>query len=297
MFGSHLSVAGGLHKAVTTAVGLSMQTVQIFTHAPAQWAVKRVSSGSAWTAAPLPEDVCGKWREAVATAGFGVTVVHDSYLINLASSEDQLWEKSVAAFAAELSRCDQLGIAYLVTHPGAHLGAGEEAGLARVIAGLDEVHRRVPQAKTITCLEVTAGQGSSLGWRLEHLARIRGGVKQPRRVGVCLDTAHLLAAGYDFRGRKYPAFRRELDAVIGIEHVKVWHLNDSKKDLGSRVDRHEHIGHGFVGLEGFRPIVRDAAWEKVPKILETAKETHPDGRAWDAVNLETLLGLRAKRKR
>lgn len=296
MFGSHLSVAGGLHKAVTAAAGLSMQTVQIFTHAPAQWAVKRASSGSAWSATPLSEHVCQRWREAVTAAGFGVTVVHDSYLINLASSEDQLWEKSVAAFAAELSRCEQLRIPYLVTHPGAHQGAGEEVGLSRVIAGLDEVHRRVPKAKTITCLEVTAGQGSSLGWRLEHLARIREGVKQPERLGVCLDTAHLLAAGYDFRGRKYPGFRRELDTVIGIEHVKVWHLNDSKKDLGTRVDRHEHIGHGFVGLEGFRPIVRDAAWEGVPKILETAKETHPDGRPWDTVNLETLLSLRAKRK-
>ncbi|HMO27120.1 MAG TPA: deoxyribonuclease IV, partial [Tepidisphaeraceae bacterium] len=135
------------------------------------------------------------------------------------------------------------------------------------------------------------GQGTSLGYRLEHLQAILEQVKQPERVAVCLDTAHLFAAGYDFRGRGYDAFRKELSKRIGLKRVKVWHFNDSKKDLGSRVDRHEHIGRGLIGLEGFRPIVNDSAWAKTPKILETAKETDDAGRAWDAVNLDVLRSL------
>jgi deoxyribonuclease-4 len=178
-----------------------------------------------------------------------------------------------------------------VTHPGAHLGAGEDEGLKRVAEALDEVHERVPAAKVMTCLEITAGQGSSLGYKLEHLAWIIEHVKQPKRLGVCLDTAHLFAGGYDFRGRKYAAFRRQVESTIGLKRVKVLHLNDSKKPLGSRVDRHDHIGKGTIGLDGFRPIVRDEAFANIPKILETPKLKHEDGRDWDEVNLETLRGL------
>ena len=170
------------------------------------------------------------------------------------------------------------------------MGAGEAAGLARVAAALDEVHAVVPKGVT-TCLEITAGQGTGLGYRLEHLADVMAAVKSPGRLGVCLDTAHLFAAGYDFRGRKYAGFRRQVEATVGVSRVKVLHLNDSKKGLGSRVDRHEHIGFGMIGLEGFKPFVRDKAFKNVPKILETAKEKHADGRDWDAVNLETLQGL------
>ena len=147
--------------------------------------------------------------------------------------------------------------------------------------------------RVITCLEITAGQGSSLGYKLEHLAEIIEQVKSPDRLGVCLDTAHLFAAGYDFRGRKYAKFRKQIDSTVGIDRVKVLHLNDSKKDLGSRVDRHEHIGLGKIGIEGFRPFVRDKAFKKIPKILETAKDKHPDGRDWDAVNLEMLKSLQS----
>ena len=142
-----------------------------------------------------------------------------------------------------------------------------------------------------TCLECTAGQGTSLGHRLEHLAEIMGRVRRPERLGVCLDTAHLFAAGYDFRGRKYARFRKQLDATVGVSRVKVLHLNDSKKDLGSRVDRHEHIGRGTIGLSGFKPFVRDKAFADVPKILETAKGKDEKGREWDAVNLEVLQSL------
>lgn len=294
MLGSHLSVAGGLHKAVDAAAALGFETVQIFTHAPARWAVARDSEAGVWRAAKLEDAVCEAWRAAVLRAGLKATVVHDSYLINLAAPDDGLWERSIAAFAAELERCHQLGVTYLVSHPGAHQGAGDSNGLQRVVCALDEVHRRTPGVTTLTCLEATAGQGSSLGYRLEHLATLLESVRASHRLAVCLDTAHLFAAGYDLRGRKYVAFRRELERTVGLHHVKVWHLNDSAKPLGSRVDRHAHIGYGFLGVEGFRAVMRDEAWREVPKILETPKADHPSGRPWDAVNREVLLELTGK---
>ncbi len=201
------------------------------------------------------------------------------------------WRKSIDLFVEEICRCVILGIPYLVTHPGADVGSGEEAGLKRVAEALDVVHDRVPTAKVTTCLEITAGQGSCLGYRLEHLAEIRERVRLPKRLGVCLDTAHLFAAGYDFRGRKYAKFARDLDRIVGIKHVKVLHLNDSKRELGSRVDRHEHIGRGTIGVDGFRPFVRDERFAKIPKILETPKDKNEQGRDWDEVNLEVLRGL------
>jgi deoxyribonuclease-4 len=280
MFGSHLSIAGGLHNALLEAEDLRCQTVQIFTKNQQQWKCK-----------PLAAEAVELWKTHCHRLGFSRTVSHDSYLINLASPDDRLCSASIDLFVEELSRCEILGIPYLVTHPGAHLGTGEEAGLKRVAKGLDRAYARVNGAKTITCLEITAGQGSSLGYRLEHLAEIISQSKNARRLGVCLDTAHLFAAGYDFRGRRYPAFRKRVDKIVGLKQVKVLHLNDSKKDLGSRVDRHEHIGLGKIGREGFIPIVRDEAFAEVPKILETPKDKHPSGRPWDEVNLETLRAM------
>jgi deoxyribonuclease-4 len=173
---------------------------------------------------------------------------------------------------------------------------GEDAGLKRVAQALDIVHQRVPRSRkkreqVVTCLEITAGQGTCLGHRLEHLATIMELTKAAERLAVCLDTAHLFAAGYDFRGRRYARFMKELDQTVGIDRVKVLHLNDSKKELGSRVDRHEHIGKGHIGVEGFTPWMRDKRWRVTPKILETAKGKADDGREWDAINLETLKGL------
>ena len=280
MFGSHLSIAGGMHKAVLSAQALRLDTVQVFTKNQQQWKCK-----------PLEPAAIDDWAAHCDAAGFTQTVSHDSYLINLASPDETLWRKSIDLFIEEIRRCDQLGIPYLVTHPGAHMGEGEEKGVARVAAALDIVHQAIPADGVTTCLEITAGQGSSLGYRLEHLSEIIEQVDDPSRLGVCLDTAHLLAAGYDFRGRKYAGFRKEVEKTVGIERVKVLHLNDSKKDLGTRVDRHEHIGFGFVGDDGFRPIVRDKAFRDIPKILETPKAKHEDGREWDTVNLERLRGL------
>lgn len=285
MFGSHLSIAGGMHNALLEAERLGFSSVQVFTKNQQQWKCR-----------PLEESAIADWGRERSRVGFDLTVSHGSYLINLASPDERLWQMSIELFAEELRRCGLLGIPYLVTHPGAHMGMGEEAGVGRVAEALDRVHAMVPAVArrgVTTCLEVTAGQGSCLGCKLEHLAGIIERVKRPgrARLGVCLDTAHLFAAGYDFRGRKYPAFMRELDRVIGLGQVKVWHLNDSKKELGSRVDRHAHIGKGFIGLDGFRPIVRDADWRDVPKILETPKEKDEKGREWDEVNLAAMRGL------
>ncbi len=280
MFGSHLSIAGGMQNALHEAHELGMQTVQVFTKNQQQW-----------RAAPLSAQAVEVWQSECARMGFTQTVSHGSYLINLASPDDALWNKSQELFTEELRRCAALKIPYLVAHPGAHMGSGEEVGLQRIVKALDQVHAALTDESVMTCLESTAGQGSSLGYKLEHLAFVIAQVKQPQRLGVCLDTAHLLAGGYDFRGGKYEKFRREVDQTIGLQRVKVWHLNDSKKDLGSRVDRHEHIGCGFVGVEGFRPIVRDALFANIPKILETPKGKNEQGRLWDAVNLDVLRGL------
>jgi deoxyribonuclease-4 len=280
MFGSHLSIAGGLHNALLSAEQLGLDTVQVFTKNQQQWACP-----------PLTEQAATEWKQHLARLRFEKTVSHDSYLINLAAIDPVIRGKSIALFAEEIARCDALDIPYLVTHPGAHLGEGEEAGLKRVAEALDEVHAKLPKAKVTTCLEITAGQGSSLGYKLEHLADIIAMVEAPKRLAVCLDTAHLFAAGYDFRGRKYAAFKRELDKTVGVDRVKVLHLNDSKKDLGSRVDRHDHIGLGTIGLDGFKPIVRDKDFADVPKILETAKGKDEQGRDWDAVNVEVLRKL------
>ena len=280
MFGAHLSIAGGLHNALLRAEELGCETTQIFTKNQQQW-----------HCSPLTPICIQLWQQHARRLKFKKTVSHDSYLINLAAINETFLRQSIDLFAEELTRCAQLGIPYLVTHPGAHMGEGEAKGLAKIIAALDEVHGRVPDTGVLTCLEITAGQGSSLGYKLEHLAEIIEHVGAPKRLAVCLDTAHLFAAGYDFRGRKYAKFRNELDKTVGLKRVKVLHLNDSKKDLGSRVDRHDHIGHGKIGLEGFKPFVRDEAFAKVPKILETPKEKDPHGRDWDQINLEKLRSL------
>jgi deoxyribonuclease IV len=309
MFGSHLSIAGGLHNAALAAETLGMDTVQVFTRNQQQWKCK-----------PLEDAAVADWRAHCDRLNFAHTVSHDSYLINLASPDDRLWRMSIDLFIEELKRCILLHIPYLVTHPGAHMDCGEDAGLRRVAQALDIVHEQVPlppngrkkgtgafsnparagtkkgtgaffDPAVVICLEITAGQGTCLGHRLEHLATIIERCKSPQRLAVCLDTAHLFAAGYNFRGRKYASFMKEVDRTVGLDRVKVLHLNDSKKELGSRVDRHEHIGRGHIGLDGFKPLVRDKRWRDTPKILETAKGKSDDGREWDAVNLETLKAL------
>jgi len=295
MFGSHLSISGGMHNALLSAETYRMDTVQVFTKSQKQWAAR-----------PLEETVISDFRTHADRLGYGHIVAHDSYLINMAAANEGMWEKSSAAFAEEMRRCDQLGIAYLVTHPGAHVGSGEEAGIARVIAAMVRVLREQEKGNVTVCLETTAGQGSSLGYRFEQIAAMLAGVDAAgfgHRVGVCVDTCHILAAGYDITtAAGTRAVLGEMDRVWasggrgGLSRVKAWHLNDSKKALGTRVDRHEHIGRGHVGLEAFGVICADDRLRGVPKILETPKEEAPDGRDWDEVNLHLLRGLAAGKK-
>jgi len=250
-----------------------------------------------WQAKPLDPSSIDTFRSHAARLHFTQIVAHDSYLINLAATDEFLYQKSIAAFTEEIRRCDQLGIAYLVTHPGAHVGAGDTVGIRRVIDALNKILADLPDSTTTICLETTAGQGTSLGWRFEQLAEMRAGLRTPQRVGICVDTCHILAAGYDIT--TVPGTHRvleEFDRVIGLQHLKVFHLNDSKKELGTRVDRHDHIGRGRVGLSAFEVICRHPQFTNIPKILETAKDPAPDGQPWDQHNLKVLRTLAAGKK-
>ena len=281
LFGSHLSVAGGLEKALLKAQEYGFDSVQLFTKAPNQWAAKPIA----------PQDAA-MFRKTLRQSKLKKPTVHDSYLINLASPDDNLWRRSIEAFIDEVNRAEQIGAAYLVTHPGAHLDSGEETGLAKVATALDEVHRRCNEVKVRILLETTAGQGSSLGHQFEHLARILELVAEPKRLGVCFDTCHVFAAGYSLGTEAdYHNTMREFDRLIGVSRIKVFHLNDSKKPRGSRVDRHEHIGRGCMGLEPFRFLVNDTRFQNRPMILETAKEVLPELGDMDCVNLAVLRGL------
>ena len=281
MYGSHLSVAGGLYKAVVEAQDLGLQTVQIFTRNQQQWA-----------SPPLRPEVIEQFGKEVKKAKFRHVVAHDSYLTNLAAGNEELRQKSIHSFALELQRCHTLGIQYLVTHSGAHGGAGEVEGIARIAASLQEVLERDQHGSTTICLETTAGQGTSLGWRFEHLRDIFAAVRNPGRMGVCLDTCHIFAAGYDISTPEGAAQSfAEFDRIVGFEHLRVMHLNDSRKPRGSRVDRHAHIGRGMIGLEAFRYVCQTPIFKNIPKIMETPKEMAPDGRPWDLINLGILQAL------
>jgi deoxyribonuclease-4 len=272
-----MSIAGGIHRAVERAREVRCRAVQIFTRSNVQWACR-----------PLGEEESGLWRAAIAASGL-VPLVHDSYLINLASPDRALFERSRRAFLEEVQRADRLGIGLLVFHPGSHMGAGERPGLDRIVSALDWVIERTPDTVTLL-LENTAGQGSALGWSLEHLEIIRSGVRIPERTGICIDTCHLLAAGYDFRTEEgYGAVFGEIERRFGRGTVKAFHLNDSKKDLGCRVDRHEHIGAGYVGNRGFSLLLGDPRFRGVPMVLET-----PKGDAMDRKNLARLRRLASR---
>jgi deoxyribonuclease-4 len=286
MFGSHLSIAGGLENALIQAQGYGMDCVQVFTKNQRQWRVPE-----------LTQDQIDRWHTHLRDTAIKQVVSHDSYLINLASPKADTRQKSIDLFHEELTRCEALNIPYLVTHPGSHMKEGEQPGLQRVAEALDQLHDALPNLSVITCLEVTAGQGTQLGYRFEHLAQLIELVEQSDRLGVCLDTAHMLAAGYDLTSEKSTrAALRELDACVGLERVHCIHMNDSKVERGRRVDRHAHIGQGYVSTEAFRVLINHRRLKNVPKILETPKGDAPEGRPWDEVNLEALRGLKTKRK-
>jgi deoxyribonuclease-4 len=280
LFGAHMSVAGGCHNALLAAVTHGCSSVQLFT-----------KNANQWNARDFTLDEIRLFRRTLRQTGLRHTAAHDSYLINLASPDEQLYRRSVEAFVVEMTRAEQLRLRYLVMHPGAHVDSGEEAGLVRVAGALDEIHARCANFRVRILVETTAGQGTTLGHRFEHLTRILSLVAAPERLGVCFDTCHVFAAGYALSPlSEYRATMRAFHATVGLGRVKVFHLNDSMRECGSRVDRHEHIGRGRIGLEAFRYLVNDRRFRKRPMILETPKE---DGKQtdMDTVNLSVLRGL------
>lgn len=282
LFGSHLSIAGGYYKAVDRAGQLGFDTVQIFT-----------KNNNQWRAKPITDAEVEQFETSLKKNGIKKPISHDSYLINLASPDDELWNKSIDAMVVELERAHQLGIWHVVAHPGSHVGTGEAEGIKRIINGLNIVFERTKYILTSVCLETTAGQGTNLGYHFRHLGAIIKGCGSIDRLTACIDTCHVFAAGYYFATKdQYEVMMEDFDQHVGINRLVAWHLNDSKKELGSRVDRHEHIGKGCIGLEPFRAIVNDIRMAKIPMYLETAKEVDPEsGREWDEINLETLKSL------
>jgi deoxyribonuclease-4 len=276
--GAHMSIAGGFEQAAERARQVGATALQVFVKSTNQWRARALAAGEG-----------ERFLDACRRAGIERVVAHDSYLINMCSGNPVLWKRSVDAMAEEMERCDTLGIPALVAHPGAHGGDGEEAGLERLVRALDLLAERLPHARVRILLETTAGQGTALGHRFEHLRHVLERVRRPERVGVCLDTCHVFAAGYDLRtAAAYAQTLAEFDRVVGLARLGAVHLNDSKKDLGSRVDRHEHIGKGCLGLEAFRCLVNDPRLRGLPMVLETPKG---DDLREDVENLERLRAL------
>ncbi len=278
LLGSHMSIGGGVQRAIGRARSIESTAMQIF-----------AKNNMQWFARPFAPEEIRAFLDHAQRHELGAVFAHANYLINLAATNPQFYANSLRALSEELTRADQLALPFLVLHPGAHLGAGEEAGLQKVIASLDKIFARIPKVKTRIALETTAGQGSCLGHTFEHLAYIIANVREPERLCVCLDTAHVFAVGYDLTSATgtIKTFR-EFDRIVGLQHLAALHLNDSKIARGSRVDRHEHIGKGQIGLEAFRVIMRDRRFRRIPKVLET-----PKGKELreDIENMATLRAL------
>ena len=282
-----MSIAGGLPRAVDRAEASGCDALQIFTKSAGQWRAR-----------PLPFEEVALFRRRVRETGIRPVVAHNSYLINLAAASPTLRDQSFAALAEELDRAEALGLDALVMHPGSFTSGAEEQGLDLIADALARLLQQRPRGRTRVLLEHTAGQGTNLGHRFEHIAYIIDRLHGSPRIGVCLDTCHLLAAGYDICSSDgYAATFRRFNELIGLARIKVFHLNDSKKPCGSRVDRHEHIGEGCLGLEPFRMLLNDPRFAKLPMLLETPKLETPQSRRrsdvdpWDARNLRALRKL------
>ncbi|MBN1572303.1 MAG: deoxyribonuclease IV [Deltaproteobacteria bacterium] len=282
LLGAHISIAGGVYTAADRAAELSINCFQLFTKNSNRWQARKFNTGE-------PE----RFTEAVSNGGFRGVVAHVDYLTSLASPDDAVREKSKAGLLLELGRCRELKIEVLVVHPTSHGGAGVESGIRRYAAGLREVLEEYDDGgggDVEVILETVAGQGNAIGKTFEELGAIRDETGFKERIGVCYDTCHTFAAGYDITTRdKYESVIEEFDSLLGLESLKLFHLNDSKKGLGSNVDRHQHIGWGEMGLEPFRLIMNDERFAGIPKIIETPKEG--DYLKYDRINLDTLIGL------
>jgi len=278
IFGAHESIAGGVFNAVERGKKATCDTIQIFNKSNNQWRAKK-----------LVTDEIDKFFEAIETTGVTVSVSHTSYLINIASPDEALSDKSREALAEEMQRCEMLKIPNLVLHPGSHVGSGEEAGLAKVAENINRMFDKLEGNSVTLLLETTAGQGSNLGYKFEQLAAIIDMVNDKDHMGVCLDTCHIFGAGYPITDKKdYNKTIKEFDTIVGLDRLRIIHINDSKKEFASRRDRHDHIGQGLIGLDAFRNFVNDRRLKKVPLILETPKG---EDLAEDIENLKVLRSL------
>jgi deoxyribonuclease IV len=267
LLGAHTSTSGGVSQAIGRAQACGFTAAQIF-----------VKNNKQWFAPPLAEAEVARFRAGRKASGI-CFFAHNSYLINLGSQDPEMFSTSVRAMTAELDRAEALGLPFIVMHPGSHGGAGEEAGLRRIVQGLDEIVRATAGFRCQMALEITAGQGKALGYQLEHLEELIKGVTDEKRFGICLDTAHLYAAGYNVKTAEgYQETMAQVEKLFGAQRVLGLHLNDSKVPLGKRVDRHEHLGEGEIGLDCFKWIVQDPRWASTPKVLETPKseDMHED---------------------
>lgn len=281
LFGAHMSAAGGPEQALHAAKTFGMEACQLFT-----------KNNKQWKAPPMSDATVQLFLKTRKELGIQSTVSHASYLINLATKNEELWEKSVAALVDELDRANRLKLEYVVVHPGAASDDDEVTALQRVAAAVDVAICTVPKLKTMLLLETTAGQGKSVGHRFAQLGGILKRAKKRNKVGVCLDTCHVFAAGYALSPKAdYAKTIQEFEDEIGLDKLKMLHVNDSVKGLGSRVDRHAHIGMGLIGLDGFRNILSDKRLKDLPMFLETPKGINSDGHEWDAVNLKLMREL------
>ncbi|QGJ69492.1 Endonuclease IV [Planctomycetales bacterium 10988] len=283
--GIHMSIAGGCFRAVERAAEAGYSCVQLFT-----------KNNNRWQGKELTDEDVDLFKKTLAEREITHPIVHNAYLINLASPDDSLWGRSVDAMFIELVRADRLGIPYVITHPGSFTSSSEEAGISRIATALDELHERLEDRKVEVLLETTAGQGSNLGWRFEQLQAMIEQVKEPERVGICLDTCHVFAAGYPLAPKNaYDETMGTFDELLGIKRLKAFHLNDSKQPFGSRKDRHEGIGQGELGFEPFRLLLNDPRVSSIPMYLETPKGEE-NGEDLDRINLARLLDLIEKER-
>lgn len=279
LLGAHFSIAKGLHNALYEAKSYKCNTVQIFTKNANTWKERR-----------LTQDEIDLFDQARTKTGISVIASHTSYLINLATYEKKKHAMSCMALKEELVRSSILNIPFVVLHPGSHMGRGEKEGICRIAASINEIFEENPDITTRLLLETTAGQGSSIGHTFEQLESVMDKIENRDSVGICLDTCHIFAAGYDIRtAASYRKTIDNFDKIIGFQHLFLIHLNDSRKDIGSRVDRHEHIGKGFIGLKAFELFMNDKRFKDIPKIIETPKQKK--GKDWDKENLERLRTL------
>jgi len=278
LLGAHMSIAGGVHTAVERGNRIGCTTMQMF-----------VKNNNQWHGKPLTDSEISTYKDLLSKSSIDPVVVHDTYLINLCAKNKRILRKSRAALKDELDRCELLGVPYLNFHPGAHVGQGENDGIKIIVESLNIVHEQTKGYRVKSVIETTAGQGTSVGYRFEQIKSIIDAVEQKERMAVCVDTCHVFAAGYDIATEEgYEKTFDAFDTLIGLENLAAFHVNDSKRPLGSRIDRHEHIGKGKIGLAGFGFLMNDARFASVPKILETDKGPEM---LEDIENMNVLKGL------